>query len=248
MAYAASNLPATHISHVISRASLPAYARIQGDRAQVRELFLRVIRGTFALAACVSVGLALLIPAYVRFVVTEKWAAIIPLVRILALAGLLRALASAGGALFQALGRPQLDFRMQVPRFLLLVGGIWPATAAWGLEGVAWVALVSIASCLPQWFLGVRELLGLSPLRLLSALLPGLGAAALLGLVLGGGVWASAGASAPLTLALLLGSLLVWAGALLGLARAVGIDLLAQARALFRGTPPDAPVRTPSPA
>ena len=133
----------------------------------------------------------------------------------------------------------------------LVSAGIWPATTLRGLRGAAWVALASILSCLPPWFLGVRELLGLGPSRLLGALLPGLGASALLALVLGGAVLASEGASARWTLTLLLGALLAWAGALQGLSRALGVDLLAQVRALFRGDrggPSGPTTPAPSPA
>jgi O-antigen/teichoic acid export membrane protein len=173
LAYAASNLPATQIAHVVSRLSLPAYARLQSEPARVRNVFLLIVERTLTLAIPASVLIWCLVPDFVRFIVGDKWQPIIPLVRILVLAGLLRAFAASGGAVFQALGRPELDFRMQVPRFMVIVLGIYPAAALYGLSGVCWICLASILACLPQLLLGVHELLAVRTRELLKRALPG---------------------------------------------------------------------------
>lgn len=210
MAYGISNLPATQVTHVISRASLAAYSRLQSDRAAVRQLFLRIVRNTLLISSCASVAIWFVIPLFVRFVVTDKWSGIVPLVRILVLAGFVRSFAAVAGALFQGLGRPELDFRMQLPRFVVLVALIWPAAMYGGLAGVCLACLASIAATLPHWFTGVQALIGVRPADVVKQAGPATVAAALLGVVLYGLLLLAR--QSPLTTAFsLLGALAVWA-------------------------------------
>jgi O-antigen/teichoic acid export membrane protein len=163
LAYNVANLPATNITHVISRVSFPTYARLKHQPDELRHAFLRVVRATILIAAPVSVGIWVLIPGIVTYVIGSKWERIVPLVRILVLAGFVRSFAALAGPMFQAVGRPDLDFKMNLPRFLCTVGLIWPACARWGLEGVCWVVLVATCTTLPTWIYGIKKLVGVGP-------------------------------------------------------------------------------------
>ena len=44
MAYNFSNLATTEITHVISRVTFPAYAKLQNDIPRLREAFLRILK------------------------------------------------------------------------------------------------------------------------------------------------------------------------------------------------------------
>ncbi len=164
LAYSVSNLPATNITHVVSRVSFPTYARLQNDPVELRSAFLRVARTTILIAAPVSVLIWGFIPDFVHWVIGSRWERIVPLVRILVIAGFLRSFAALAGPVFQAVGRPDLDFKMNLPRFLCTVGLIWPACAKWGLEGACWVVMLAISTTLPTWFYGIKKLLGVGPL------------------------------------------------------------------------------------
>jgi O-antigen/teichoic acid export membrane protein len=182
IAYEVSNLPATNITHVLGRIGFPMYARLQSDRAALRGAFLRVMRATLLLAGPVSVLLFLGAGDLVNHVLGEKWARAIPLIRILSIAGLIRAFAALAGPLFHAVGRTDLDFKMNLPRFLCTIIGLWPAAHFFGLEGVCVVVLVAIVTTLPTWFvalprlldLRVREIARENVLALLVSLLLGL--------------------------------------------------------------------------
>lgn len=161
LAYKISNTPTTNITHVIGRIGLPTYARLRGDREELRATFLKVMRVTLLLSFPVTVFIYLGVPDFVTFVIGSKWQAIVPLVRILALSGFVRSIAALAGPVFQATGRPDLDFKMNLPRFFCTVGLIWPFTAKWGLEGACWVVLIAITTCMPTWIVGLRMLLQL---------------------------------------------------------------------------------------
>src|SRR5690554_3731827 len=148
LAYDVSNWPATKVTHVISKVSFPTYSRLQHDPVALRAAFKGVMRMTLLLSSTVTILIWFLIPYLVALIIGEKWADIIPLVRILVIAGLIRSIAALGGALFQASNRPDLDFKMNVPRVLIIVGLIWPFSAWWGLVGACYVVLIAITSTL----------------------------------------------------------------------------------------------------
>ncbi len=169
LAYSISNLPATHITHVVSRVSFPTYSRLQHRREELRAAFLRVMRVTLTIAAPLTVFVWSFIPEFCDWVIGSKWLPIVPLVRILVAAGFLRAFAALAGPVFQGSGHPDLDFKMNSPRLICTVALIWPACAMWGLEGACWVVLLAICSTLPIWFYGMRKILGVGILDVACA-------------------------------------------------------------------------------
>jgi O-antigen/teichoic acid export membrane protein len=136
------------------------------------------------LSAPVSVVIWLAAPGIVEHILGQKWAPILPLIQILVISAFVRSFAALGGALFQACDRPDLDLKMNLPRFVAVVSLIWPLTAWRGLEGASWVVLIAISSCLPVWFYGVWKLARLSISSALIATLPSLFCGSLLA-----GIW-----------------------------------------------------------
>jgi O-antigen/teichoic acid export membrane protein len=189
MAYGIAMFPATNVTHVISRVSFPTYARLQHDKEALAQAFLKVTRTTLLLGGLATAAIWVLVPLFVEYVIGKKWESIVPLVRILVAAGLVRCFAALAGPVFQGLGRPDLDLKMNLPRFLVTVALIWPACERYGLRGACWVVLLAICTTLPTWFWGVRALTGVGPLRVLrTALVPAVASAAA-----GGLLWLVAG-------------------------------------------------------
>lgn len=162
LAYSISNLPATKITHVISRVSFPTYSRLQEQPDELKAVFVGVMRTTLLISAPLSVTIYLVGPGIVEHIIGAKWSPILPLIEILVVAAFVRSFAALGGALFQACDRPDLDFKMNLPRFIILCILLWPLTEHWGLEGACLGVLLSICGCLPVWFYGVNKLSGLT--------------------------------------------------------------------------------------
>lgn len=165
LSYQIANLPTTHVTHVLSQSSFPTYARLQGDSERLRAAYLAVMRGVMVFSGAVSALIFVLVPYLPTHVIGEKWAPIVPLVRILVVAGFVRSFLALAGPLFQAAGRTELDFRMNTPRCLVLVLGIWPACAWLDLAGASLLVLLSLVVIVPFWFAGVGEITGLRPGR-----------------------------------------------------------------------------------
>jgi O-antigen/teichoic acid export membrane protein len=116
-----------------------------------------VMKGTLLLTGPMSVAIFVLCPYLVIFVIGPKWAPIVPLVQILVIAGMIRSFQALAGALFQACGNPGLDFKMNLPRAIVLLATIWPLTAHFGLRGAGMAVVLALLVSLPIWFYGVRK-------------------------------------------------------------------------------------------
>ncbi|MBC7262840.1 MAG: lipopolysaccharide biosynthesis protein [Chloroflexi bacterium] len=145
LAYKLSNQPATNISRLLGQVMFPAFSRIQDNVDSMRRAFFKSVRYVSLVAIPLTAGIVTFGPAFLRTVYAGKWNdAIIPL-QLLAIYGLLRAIAVNMGSVLKAGGKP--DWIMYIAVLRLSVMGIllYPATKYYGIVGVsALSAIVSI--------------------------------------------------------------------------------------------------------
>lgn len=206
LAYLVTNLPATHVSHLLAKAAFPVFARLQDDLPELRRTFVTVLSAVLFVSLSVCAILLVEGERLVAHVLGRQWGEVADLLRILALAGLLRAIAGTGGALFHALGQPKLEFAQNLPRFLIVVLGIWPAAASYGLRGVSALVLVALMPAVVVWARAVKRTIGLELSSIIALARRPLLCAGLLAAVLG-----AAGCWVPQTTA---GIIMGWCGAL----------------------------------
>ncbi|MBC7236848.1 MAG: lipopolysaccharide biosynthesis protein, partial [Chloroflexi bacterium] len=107
LAYKFSNLPATHLSRVVSQVMFPAFSRVQGDAGRLKRAFFRSMK--FVSLAAFPVALVTMVFAQDFLVVAygSKWfPAVVPL-QFLTVYGLARAIAGNMGNVFKAGGKPK---------------------------------------------------------------------------------------------------------------------------------------------
>ena len=102
--------PLEVITSVLMRLMFPTFARLQEDRAQLGRAFLRTNGAIALIAFPLMGGLAVVADPFVRVVLGDKWAPIIPLVQILAPMAMLQALGATPGQLFLACGKAAFRF------------------------------------------------------------------------------------------------------------------------------------------
>jgi O-antigen/teichoic acid export membrane protein len=166
-------------------------------------------------------------PEIVEHLLGPAWLGAVPAVRLLAVAGLLRSLAATGAPLFQAIGRPDLEFKQNFPRFVCLVVLLWPAASAFGLAGVCFAVLASLLPAVVVWSWAIHEALDLGPRRQLALVIGPLLAGCLLAPALAGARELMPAGPAGAASALIVG-VAAWLAALAVLAPARRRKLLAQ--------------------
>lgn len=152
MAYRIGQLPATEFAKVISRVTFPAYSKLQDNVFKLREGFLKTLGLTTFFIVPAGGFIFILAPEITLIFLTEKWMSMVPALRILIVAGMIRAFTTTGGALFQGVGRPDVDYKMNLARLAVLVMAIYPLTLFFGMNGVAAAVVLGNLACVPVWF------------------------------------------------------------------------------------------------
>jgi PST family polysaccharide transporter len=128
--------PSEVITAVLLRVMFPTFARLQADPRQLGRAFLRTNGAIAFVTFPMMVGLAVVADPFVRVVLGEPWAPIIPLIRILAPVGMLTALGATPGQLFLALGKSGLRFWWSVAYTTLIASAVLLGVTG-GIQGVA---------------------------------------------------------------------------------------------------------------
>jgi len=140
--YSLANWPVENIVWVASRVTFPAFAKLQRDLDEMRRFYMKTIELISLVAFPCLVGLIVVADELIPLVYGAKWAgAIIPLKLILAFT-LVRSIASPGGQLLMALGKPRKEFNFSLIQVVPLLVAVLVGTQ-FGINGIAaGVALV----------------------------------------------------------------------------------------------------------
>jgi PST family polysaccharide transporter len=136
LAYNVMFTPMIRIANPISSVVYPALARMQDDLPRMRRAWLRSKRLSSSLLAPAFLIALVTAPDVVRVLFGEKWRAAVPVIELLAVAGVAHSLVTLNWTVLQGTGRMQVAFRLG-----LLVSALTVAAFAvgvqWGAVGVA---------------------------------------------------------------------------------------------------------------
>lgn len=155
LAYTIANLVTANISKIVSSIMMPAYSKLQVDVAAVRGAYLRSLNFVMFGVLPVTTGLILIAEPLILNIYGPKWVPAARGLQILAVFGLLRALASFTGYLFEGIGMPRIAFQIGTLRLLSVAPLIVPMVFWLGLEGAAITATIGVTV---QWLVGVSFL------------------------------------------------------------------------------------------
>jgi O-antigen/teichoic acid export membrane protein len=154
-AYALVMLPMNLVGGVLTRVSMPLYARLQGERARLSEAFRIVAGTTFRVVVLLAAGMALVVPDLLAVMRWWRWAPIVPLLRWLLPYAVLRPLMDDAGGLLTALGHPKVAARTFVGQAVALLV-LCPALACpLGATGAAVSIGLVVAGGLAVWYVRV---------------------------------------------------------------------------------------------
>lgn len=171
LAFNLATLSFRKIAMLVGRVTFPAFSRIQDDDDLMRRMYLKSVSYASVITFPVAAGLFAIAPDLIPVVYTTKWlAAILPL-QILCAVGLLKSVEVSVFAVYQAKGRPDLDFKLQCVYLAFLAAGVLIGLKA-GIVGVAAaVAVVEVVFCTIRQYV-VNRLIGLQFSAFWSSLTP----------------------------------------------------------------------------
>lgn len=187
LAYWLAQTALVEVAETIDRVAFPAYAKLQHDLDRFQAAFRRITG--FMVTLIIPVALLILLSAesFVPLILGEQWIEMIPVMRIMAIAGFLLTIGLAARPVFLGIGSPQNVFRMQAIRATTLVICLYPLAASYGINGAAWSVFISNSALLCFVFFKLHKILKINWRDFGQIFLPGVIAGSLMLL----GYWAT---------------------------------------------------------
>jgi O-antigen/teichoic acid export membrane protein len=145
LAYTLANLPSTNLSKIVAKVLFPMFSKLQSDLPQLRHEYARGVRLLITVVVPMTCGIVVLADDIVLALYGAKWASSAMPLRILAVFGCLQALWMLNGYLFNAIGKPQVDFYANASRLVIVLALLYPSTVAFGIIGTSIAVTVPMA-------------------------------------------------------------------------------------------------------
>jgi lipopolysaccharide exporter len=154
--------PAMEITLPVERALFPVFAKIRDDAAAVRVAFLDLFAAVCMISIAVGLGTALVAQDFVAVALGARWAAAVPLVRLLAIAGGLYGIMQAAIPVMSALGHARLSAKVTASRAVAMVAAVAAAAALGDVEAIAWARTLITLVFIPGIFLTIARVMPVS--------------------------------------------------------------------------------------
>lgn len=151
----------TAITLPINRAAFPGYAKLSDDPEALKQSFLNTLSMIALIIIPSGAGISAISSSFVPNVLGEKWLDTIPIMQVLAFAGVFFALSNSN-AIYMSLGKPALLSKITLVRLVVYVPTMIIATYYYGPLGAAWSLLVTGIILLPFAYSPVAKILGIS--------------------------------------------------------------------------------------
>lgn len=139
------------INPIITQVAFPIMAKAQEDEAQLRRIYLQIMRMTASVNFPIYVFMGVFATDIVALVFGPRWQDAVPLLRILSVWALIRSTINPVGSLLMARGRADLSFKWNFAMLLLIPPVIWLGSRQ-GITGMATaMASIMVFSFWPNW-------------------------------------------------------------------------------------------------
>jgi len=151
-------LPAEVAGEVVGAVTFPVYVQLRGTPTALRRAFQGVLTGLGAILLPISAVVVVLATGLTDQVLGPRWVGAAPVIRILAIAGVLGLLGEVAVPLFHGMGRPRLVALLEVVQLLVVGGLVGALMRPFGLPGaaVAWLAAIMASLAVCVRLLGAR--------------------------------------------------------------------------------------------
>lgn len=184
-AYSVMLFPLSRVSRVLSRVMFPSLSLIQDDLPRVRGVYLKMTRVIALVTFPLMIGVAATAENFTAVVFGPQWGEMVPLLRILAIVGMVQSVTTLTVNLYLARNETGLRLRVILPIQALQVLGI-VIGLNWGILGVSIGYAVASLAAAPVECYYAGMLIGLGLPRFLSSLSGVFACAAAMGLAVAG--------------------------------------------------------------
>ncbi len=160
VAYRLLSIMINLLTNVTGQVALPTFSKLQTDLGKVRKAFYEVTQYTSLVSFPIFLGIATLAPELIQVLFGDEWLPSIPVMRILALIGVLQSVQGFTGILLLAMNKPA--WRLRVIFLLTVCNTIGFLVAVrWGIIAVAASYVICGYLFSPIFLVLVKKVIGI---------------------------------------------------------------------------------------
>jgi PST family polysaccharide transporter len=125
-----------NVTWIVGRVTFPAFSKLQSDPENLKRAFLKTMRFIAILSFPLMFGQFVISPEYISVIYSDKWLPAVGPFRLIVLYGVARSVASPGGQILNAVGRPDIALKWNVALLPILITSLLIG-AQYGVVGVA---------------------------------------------------------------------------------------------------------------
>ncbi|TSC84066.1 MAG: Membrane protein involved in the export of O-antigen and teichoic acid [Microgenomates group bacterium Gr01-1014_16] len=155
--YKIASVPVTEFSDALSRVSFPVYSKIRDDKPRLFRAFIKTTLGLSALV--IPFGLFLFFfPQIIILLLGPNWTPAVPVLRLLSVLGVIRAISGSSSSLFLAANKANYLFLVTLAGISGLAVTIVPLVSKYGLIGASSSAIFGSLLTLPLFFYYIHSI------------------------------------------------------------------------------------------
>lgn len=135
-------LPITHITDQINTVLFPAFSSIQEKKDTIHESYLKAINIIAAVVFPIMVGIIIIAPEGILFLLGDKWRPLIWVTQLLSAAGIFMSIASPAVPLLLSQGKAFLNLKLSIFFILLITLSVFIGLR-WEIKGIVFLYMLS---------------------------------------------------------------------------------------------------------
>jgi O-antigen/teichoic acid export membrane protein len=148
-AYKLSTLPITEIAQVFNQVTFPIYSNFADDTKRLKRAFLRITLTIFLLILPVGFVLYFYATEVVVLVLGPKWLEVIPILKVLSVYGIVRALIVSMNPLFNSAKKQKYLATITLVNLIVMIFTIAPMILHFGVNGAGYSIILASFVSLP---------------------------------------------------------------------------------------------------
>jgi len=149
LAYKITSLPIYEAGEVFGKVTFPVYAKIAGDKKRLKKAFIKITLAISALVIPFGLILFLFPKQLVLLLLGDKWLDAVPVIKVLSVFGVIRAIAGSSSALFLAINKQEYVTALTFVSIIGLALTIVPLVNKYGILGAGYSALIGTFLAIP---------------------------------------------------------------------------------------------------
>lgn len=148
-AYKISTLPVSEVGAIFNKVTFPIYVNLKEDKKRLKKAFLK----TLLVISLFVIPFGLLVFSFplqiIKFVLGENWLSAAPVLQLLAIYGVLKAVSNSFFSLFLGIGKQEVVTIITLFSTLFLVAFLYPLIKIFGVLGAGYATIIATLFSIP---------------------------------------------------------------------------------------------------